>query len=296
MHTGGFKSDYKNYMRKLTMSHELVIQHIDGISYRLKESFDFSFLNEYGKVFKIFDEQNSGNICFGVSDEKNKYFIKFSGVKTMNYTPDFPVPDDVDRLKSAVIKYKEMAHPLLINFIEAKEIANGYMLIFDWFDGESFSAEKPELHAKFTALPLEKRIRTFEKILEFHKHIAKCGYVALDFNDYSTLYNYKSDKVKICDIDFYAKHTYINGHGKSLGDPMLMSPEEFRIGGVLDEVTNVYTMRATAFMLFTNYDRSPEAWTLNPKLYAVIKKAVSDTKSERQQSITQLINQWNAAK
>jgi len=266
---------------------EIIIQDIDGLPCRLKEPFDFSFLKEYGRVFKIFDEQNSGNICFGVSDGKNKYFIKFAGVKTFKYTPQFPITDDVARLKAAVIKYKEMAHPLLINFIEAKEAGGGYMIVFDWYDGESFSAETPELHAKFTALPPDKKIYVFEEILRFHEHAAKCGYVAIDFNDYSTLYNYETGQVKICDIDFYAKQTYINGHGKSLGDPLLMSPEEFRIGGLLDEVTNVYTMGATAFMLFTDYDRSPEAWTLSSGLYEVIKKAVIDERADRQQSIAE---------
>ena len=42
-----------------------VIQQIDGISFKMKENFDFSFLQEYGKVFKVFDDQDSGNICFG---------------------------------------------------------------------------------------------------------------------------------------------------------------------------------------------------------------------------------------
>jgi serine/threonine-protein kinase len=110
------------------------------------------------------------------------------------------------------------------------------------------------------------------------------------------LYNFTTGEVKICDIDFYAKQSYMNGHGKSIGDENLMSPEEYRIAGLLDEVTNVYTMGATAFMLLTEYDRSPEAWKLSPKLYAVIKKAVSDKKDERQQSITQLITEWNHAK
>ena len=77
---------------------------------------------------------------------------------------------------------------------------------------------------------------------------------------------------------------------------MLMAPEEFRIAGVLDEVTNVYRMGATAFMLFSNYDHSPEAWTLSSELYTVVKKAVSDAKADRQHSIKQLIEEWRAAK
>jgi serine/threonine-protein kinase len=114
----------------------------------------------------------------------------------------------------------------------------------------------------------------------------------MDFNDYSTLYNFDTGEIKICDIDFYAKQSYINGMSRALGDPVIMSPEEFRIGGLVDEVSNVYTMGATAFRIFStnDRDRSPEAWTLNMKLYAVAKKAVSDERDQRQQS------EWRVAK
>jgi serine/threonine-protein kinase len=57
----------------------------------------------------------------------------------------------------------------------------------------------------------------------------------------------------------------------------------------------VYTMGATAFCLFSDYDRSPEAWPLSPELYAIAKRAVSDERGERQQSIEQYITEWRAA-
>ena len=79
------------------------------------------------------------------------------------------------------------------------------------------------------------------------------------------------------------------------GSSRFMSPEEFKLGAVIDEITNVYTMGATAFALFAYGDRSPEAWTLNTALYDVAKKAVSDDRSQRQQSIEQFITEWRAA-
>lgn len=271
------------------------VQYLDGIPCKLKEAFDFSFLNEYGKVFQIFDEQSSGCICFGVSNGKNKYFIKFAGVRTINNF-DLPVSDAIARLKAAVPKYMDLAHPLLIHFIESKRAGNGYMLVFDWEDGEScFGDKNPSLHEKFHALPAHKKVEVYEEVLRFHEHAAKCGYVAIDFNDYSILYDFDNGKTTICDIDFYARQSYINGMGRALGDPAVMSPEEYRIGGLLDEVTNVYTMGATAFVLFSNNDRSPEAWPLSPELYAVIQRATSDDRNERQQTIAQLIGEWRAA-
>ncbi|MDD4797400.1 MAG: serine/threonine protein kinase [Eubacteriales bacterium] len=274
---------------------ETILQTIDGVPCRLKEPFDFCFLSEYGKVFRVFDSQSSGCICFGVSNDKNRYFIKFAGAETIN-NHGLPVSDAVARLKAAVPKYKDLKHPLLIRFIEGKPAGGGYMTVFDWEDGESFGIENPAARAKFLTLPMAQKVHVFEEILRFHGHVAKCGYVALDFNDNSTLYHFDTGKIKICDIDFYAKQSYINGMGRALGDPAVMSPEEYRIGGLLDEITNVYTMGATAFVLFSDNNRLSEAWPLSAALYAVVKKSISEQRQARQQTIEQLITEWNRAK
>ena len=49
------------------------LQELDGIPYKLKRPFDFSFLHEYGSVFRIYDDQDSGNICFGVEKEGKRF-------------------------------------------------------------------------------------------------------------------------------------------------------------------------------------------------------------------------------
>ncbi len=86
--------------------------------YKLKAPFDFSFLRKYGKVFKVFDEQGSGNICFGDKNENGeKYFIKFAGARTEQYIST--VEGAIERLKMAVLAYKELAHPTLIRLIES---------------------------------------------------------------------------------------------------------------------------------------------------------------------------------
>ncbi|HEX2945623.1 MAG TPA: serine/threonine protein kinase [Clostridia bacterium] len=272
-----------------------ILQYLDGIPIRLKEPFNLDFLHQYGTMFKIYDTQSSGNLCFGFKKEGKRYFIKFAGAKTIN-DHDLPVEDAIARLKAAVTKYRELSHPSLIHLIKAEEISNGFAIVFDWEDGGSIGDLNPSLRERFLSLPIGKRMRVFEEILSFHAHVARCGYVAIDFNDNSILYDFDSDKVIICDIDFYAKQSYMNGMGSIFGIKSLMAPEEFRCAALLDEVTNVYTMGATAFMLFSNYDRSPEAWPLDGKLYSVVKRAVSDTRIQRQQSIRQLMEEWNAAK
>jgi len=145
-------------------------------------------------------------------------------------------------------------------------------------------------------MPLEKKIRAFEEIVEFHIYIAAKGYVALDFYDGSILYDYDKEKVVICDIDLYQKSPFQNiGNLGIVGSARYVSPEECVQDAVIDEITNVYTMGATAFALFAFGDRTTQAWPLNKALYDVVSKAVSDDRSKRQQSIKQLIEEWRAA-
>ena len=45
------------------------LQYMDNIPFKLKSAFDFSFVKEYGTVFRIYDDQDSGNICFGTEKD-----------------------------------------------------------------------------------------------------------------------------------------------------------------------------------------------------------------------------------
>ena len=154
----------------------------------------------------------------------------------------------------------------------------------------------PEMQKKFLALPNKKKLRVYEGILEFHAHVIECGYIAIDFNNGSTLYNFDTGNFAFCDIDFYAKHSQISGWSGIWGDPSLKSPEECRGYSVITEVSNVYTMGATAFYFFAEDDKdSREKWSLSDELYAVAKKAVSEHRSQRQQSIKEYITEWKAA-
>lgn len=41
---------------------KMIYQEIDNIKFKMNEPFDFEFLHKYGTVFKVFDDQDSGNI------------------------------------------------------------------------------------------------------------------------------------------------------------------------------------------------------------------------------------------
>jgi len=258
------------------------VQYIDGVPYKLKAPYDFSFLSEYGKVFKICDNQDSGNICFGVSNGENKYFIKFAGAPTERACVS--IDEALENLKRTAPIYRDLAHPNLVKFVKSEEIGGGFAMIFEWTDAECMHIMYPLSRQKFMQMPIKTRLQVFDDILAFHAHVIKQGYVAIDFYDGSIMYDFSNSKTVICDIDFYTKAPYINDMGRMWGSSRFMSPEEFQLGAGIDEITNVYTMGATAFALFGDErDRCIEKWKLSERLFNVAQKAVSDDRSQRQQ-------------
>lgn len=269
------------------------LQSVDGLFYKLKSPFDFSFLSNYGKVFKIFDDQDSGNICFGIKKEEKRFFIKFAGAPTEQYSGD--PKDAIARLKATVPVYQQLQHDNLIRLIKAEQIGNGFAMIFEWIDGECMGRMYPASRKKFMEMPLNTKLDVFHDILTFLEYTASKSYVAIDFYDGSILYDFEKKKTTICDIDFFHKLPYKNNMGRMWGSSRFQSPEEYELGAVLDEITNVYTIGATAFALFSNYDRTGEKWVLSNDLYTVALKAVNNDRTKRQQSIRQFIDEWEMA-
>ena len=269
------------------------LQYVDEIPYKLKTYFDFSFLSKYGKVFKVFDDQDSGNICFGCEKDEKRYFIKFAGAPTERYTGK---PEDaVKRLRASVSVYQNLQHDNLIEFIDAEEIAGGLAVVFKWVQGGCIGKMYPTEHYRFMRLPVTDRLTVFHDILDFFEYTALQNYIAIDFYDGSIMYDFKNGKTVICDIDLFQKYPYVNNMGRMWGSSRYMSPEEYQIGAVLDEITNVYTVGAAAFEMFGDGDRTLDKWQLDEKLFLVASKAVNDDRTLRQQSVRQFREEWEKA-
>ncbi|MEG6589083.1 hypothetical protein [Paenibacillus barengoltzii] len=128
----------------------------------MKSLYDFSFLKEYGEVFKVYDDQDSGNVCFGVKNGDRKLFIKFAGAPTARYNGK---PEGaVARLKAAVPIYPDLAHPNLIRLIHAEEVGGGFAAIFEWTDSECWGRMYPQSREKFMQLPDPAKLEVFSDI------------------------------------------------------------------------------------------------------------------------------------
>ncbi|MFD2043122.1 protein kinase [Ornithinibacillus salinisoli] len=275
---------------------------IDDMPFRLKEEHDFEWLSNLGKVFCVFDEQDSGNICFGVEKDGIKKFVKYAGAKTIAFSGQ--TEDAIATLRKSVTLYQNINHPHLVTLLDHFETEKGYALVFEWFEGEclhshwAFPPPQKYQHPdspyyRFKKLPLESRLKSFECILEFHVHVEKMSYVAVDFYDGSILYDFNRHITKICDIDLYQKKPYTNTMGRLWGSSRFMSPEEFELGARIDSKTNVFNMGAIAFSLFGGeLDRSFSKWDAGEALYKVAQKAVKKDRNLRYSTVEELYMDW----
>ncbi|HEY3265458.1 MAG TPA: serine/threonine protein kinase [Armatimonadota bacterium] len=282
-----------------------VSQPLDDVTVRLREPHDLAFLRDIGRVFQVFDQQDSGNVGFGVDTGAEKLFVKYAGARTTQYGGD--PADAVVRLKAAIPAYAALEHPALVRLRDHFAVGDGYAAVFDWFPGEclhehwAFTREEKYTNprspsCRFQQLPLPRRMETLHAIFAFHEHVAHQGYVAIDFYDGSIMYDFAHLSSMICDIDMYAPLPYTNGMGRMWGSSRFMSPEECELGAEIDEITNVYTMGATAFgLLGGDRNRTLEGWSGNRAQYEVAWKAVSADRRVRYPSLSAFRLAWSAA-
>jgi serine/threonine-protein kinase len=275
------------------------------VAFQLQEKHDFDRLEKLGRVFTVFDQQDSGNISFGVESGTEKFFVKYAGAKTLAYSGD--EQEAIANLKAAVQLYQELRHPSLVKLVNHFGVGSGYAAIFKWFEGESlhphWSFPPPAKYThpdspyyRFRQLSVEQRLETLDSIFSFHEIVAKSGFVAVDFYDGSLMYDFEKNESQICDIDLYQRKPFINTMGRLWGSSRFMSPEEFEFGAPIDERTNVFTMGATAFALLGGeLDRSIVKWEAGEALYYVALQAVNTDRKLRYQSLIELKRAWDSA-
>lgn len=279
---------------------------IDGVPYQLQRPHDLSWLRAYGRVFAVFDRQDSGNIAFGVEGPEGRRFIKYAGAPTLRCSDD--PARAVARLRAAAQPYRDLRHPHLIHLRQEGAVGAGYALVFDWVAGESLYAHwDAQAHPnyphpqspreRYRSLPLRKRLDGIGTLLEVHMAVERAGYVAIDLYDGSLIYDFDTDTMMLCDIDFYAPAPVTNTMGRMWGSSRFMSPEEFTLGAAVDAVSNVFTLGAMAFaFLGGGRDRDRALWEAGDALYAVMLRAVSPERTERYPSVAALAEAFSRAR
>ena len=79
------------------------------------------------------------------------------------------------------------------------------------------------------------------------------GMGIVDFYDSSIIYDFEKDIVSFCDIDLFRKAPTYNDIGeKYFGTSRLKAPEENILGSIIDEKTNLFTLAAIIFDIFSD--------------------------------------------
>lgn len=295
----------------------MIINSLDKINFRLKESHDFSWLTKYGTAFSVFDETGSGCIGIGMQNKDRKVFCKIAGVDTV--FAEISPQESVTALKNAVKIYDDLRHPNLIKLIEHYSYKQFYVAVFEWASGECLFdhwnfekySENPLLKSpkeRFFNLPIEKKLKTADVLFSFLQSTADKGYVAVDFYDGSIIYDFETDKTAICDIDLFLKRPVMNTMGEEWwGTKRLKAPEEYISGADIDEQTNIFTLGAMLFDFFgyfsdkdienrRNENRflpcSIDKFQLNASKYMTLLNAVEPDRSKRYKTISQFWHSW----
>nr|WP_154895856.1 serine/threonine-protein kinase [Paenibacillus xylanexedens] len=281
---------------------------VDGNAFVLQEPHSFEWLRPLGKVFRVFDQQDSGNLSFGmIQEDGTRLFVKYAGARTIHASTLNSPPEAIRSLRSSVSVYEDLKQDALIRLRDHFATEQGYVCVFDWVDGECLHSqwyfpapakyEDPRSpYYRFRQRPIKTQIQAMEQILNFHIEVERKGYVAVDFYDGSLIYDFEQNTIKICDIDLYQKGSFTNTMGRMWGSSRFMSPEEFEFGAPIDGVTNVFNMGATAFVLLGGEkDRSYAKWNAGEALYEVVIRAVDPDRGRRYASVKELGEAWKLA-
>ena len=203
-----------------------------------------------GDVFANFDQQDSGNISFGVAIEDNRFFVKTAGPSA---SPGLPLrhADRVALLANAERLARSVSHPAMTVFEGSMPSAWGPILIYRWANGEHLHARRDRRNdpdtawQRFLGLPCMERAAAVARIVDLHVALSGCGWVTGDFYDGCLLYDFATHTLRVFDLDSYRLGPYPNTMGRMFGSTRFMAPEEFEKGRTIDERTTVFALGRT---------------------------------------------------
>jgi serine/threonine-protein kinase len=258
------------------------------------------FLGDAGTIFARFDQQDSGNISFGVAAGGVRYFVKTAGAPADD-TPFLPHDQRVALLRNAARLGRAYRHPALPRFHGTVDSAHGPMLVYDWVDGESLgltSAQREDpasAFRRFLSLPVERAVAAVDAIVDVHDLLGRAGEVAGDFYDGCLLYDFAAHHLSIVDLDCYRPEPYRNEMGRMFGSRRFMAPEEFTRGALIDQRTSVFSMGRTILVLLSDGSTDPVSFRGPAALREVAVRACEPAPDRRYPSLPAFCAAWRNA-
>lgn len=270
----------------------MIWQEVDGLGLGLKAFHDLSFLKGFGRVFCVFDQLISGNLCFGVKDGERRLFIKYAGAHTLHHAGQ-PGPV-IERLKGAQSIYQELAHPQLSRLLGSFDTPGGFGLVFEWFDGYALAPVSSHREG-LRRLPLLQRLKLYDGLCDFLAHACARDYICAGISDLHIMMDFEQDRAAFCSVDQFAKMPLPCPHPKLAGSPFYLPPEAYLPGFPLDERCNVYIMGALAFTFFGDVSqRTAPAWDAGQALFAIASQACEENIARRPPACGDYLSAWRS--
>ncbi len=261
------------------------------------------YLRSVGTVFAEFGAltQDSGNVSYGVQIGAERYFVKTAG------RPDDPRPflnhaARVALLRNAVRLSESCRHPTLPRLYRVIESPSGPLLVYQWLDGELIGTPRarrddPEsAFQRFRRLPAATIQGRLDAVFDLQYALAAAGWIAVDFYDGCLIYDFKSGSLGIVDLDNYREGPFRNEMGRMFGSTRFMAPEEFELGALIDERTNVFVMGRTALVFLSDGTLDADAFRGTRALFEVVARACEPERSSRYDSMAAFYSAWRAAR
>jgi serine/threonine-protein kinase len=261
------------------------------------------FLRSIGTVFVEFGTptQDSGNVSYGIQIGAQRYFIKTAG------KPDVSLPylDHTTRvrlLRNAAQLSQNCRHPSLPRLYRVIESPVGPMLVYEWLDGERLGISRAQrddpqsAFQRFCRLPAATIQRCLDTVFELHHELARAGWIAVDFYDGCLLYEFRFGRLGVVDLDMYSQGTFHNHMGRMFGSTRFMAPEEFELGALIDERTNVFVLGRTAAVFLSDGTLDENTFRGTSAVYQVVARACERERSQRYGSVAEFYSAWLTAR
>jgi serine/threonine-protein kinase len=135
-----------------------------------------------------------------------------------------------------------------------------------------------------------------DNLFDLHEQIARVGWIAVDFYDGCLIYDFTSQRLRVVDLDMYMAGPFRNEMGRMFGSTRFMSPEEFEVGAIIDERSNVYVMGRTALVFLSDGTLDRDRFRGTDALFDVVAKACNPERGDRFQSMEEFCRAWRGAR
>jgi serine/threonine-protein kinase len=251
-----------------------------------------------GQVFRVFDQQDSGCVSYGVRSGADRYFVKTA-------TTD----EAAAALARAVQVHSVVQHPALVGPPRVLPDGERVALVYPWLDGDVLyhatvgpdgrASSRPRTDpngpmARFRGLPLAEAHAAVDTILDVHLRIDAAGLVAVDLYDGCFLYDWSGRQLHLIDVDEYRPGPFVPTR-QLPGSTRFYAPEEIGVGQVVDRRTTVYRLGRVARLLLDAGD-DESAWRGTQAELDVIATATRSDPDSRYQTVRELVDAWRAAR